>query len=166
MSHIRENRHVAIKILSAYASRKVDAGHLRELDILRTITTAAPSHQGFHHVIHLLHEFTFESFHGSHICFVTDVLSFSVPNLQKELPDSRLPLKFILRLVKHVLKALEYLHDTCEIVHSGTSNQLQEFTNLQQYTSARLEAFQHPPLAVRCQLNCNARACRISVLIV
>ena len=35
--------------------------------------------------------------------------------------DPRLPLKFILRLAKHVLKGLEYLHDECNIVHSGMS---------------------------------------------
>ncbi|KAF8812625.1 hypothetical protein BYT27DRAFT_6403795 [Phlegmacium glaucopus] len=63
----KENRHVALKILSVHASREVDAGRLRELSILRTIAAAAPSHQGFHHVLHFLHEFTFESFYGSDI---------------------------------------------------------------------------------------------------
>ena len=82
---------------------------------------AAPCHHGFQHVVHLLHEFIFDSFAGQHICFVTDVLSYSVPSLQTQLSDRRLPLKFILRLTKHILKGLEYLHDECEIVHSGMS---------------------------------------------
>ena len=82
---------------------------------------AAPCHHGFQHVVHLLHEFTFDSFAGQHICFVTDVLSYSVPSLQTQLSDRRFPLKFILRLTKHILKGLEYLHDECEIVHSGMS---------------------------------------------
>ncbi|KAN0125243.1 kinase-like protein, partial [Russula decolorans] len=114
-----DNRHVALKILSSYASREIEAGRLRERDILRRVTTAAPRHHGFQHVVHLLHEFTFESFAGEHICFVIDVLSYSVPSLQAQLSDKRLPLKFILRLTKHILKGLEYLHDECEIVHSG-----------------------------------------------
>ena len=61
----------------------------------------------------------FREFHGNHICIVTDVLSYSVSNLKKELLDPRLPLKFILRIVKHVLKALEYLHHICRVIHSG-----------------------------------------------
>ncbi|KAF8812702.1 kinase-like protein [Phlegmacium glaucopus] len=96
----KENRHVALKILSVHASREV----------LRTIIAAAPSHQGFPHVLHFLHEFTV--FMGATFA--------SSP--QKQLPDPRLPLKFILRLVKHVLKALEYLHDTCGVVHSGPAD--------------------------------------------
>jgi serine/threonine-protein kinase SRPK3 len=67
-----------------------------------------------------LHEFTFESFAGQHVCLVTDVLSYDVPGLQSQLKDPRLPLAFILRLTKHVLKGLEYLHDECKVVHSGT----------------------------------------------
>ena len=83
------------------------------------MTDASPLHHGFKHVIHLLHEFTFESFAGKHICFVTDVLSYSVASFQRELGDPRLTLEFILRLTKDILKGLEYLHDECKVVHSG-----------------------------------------------
>ena len=117
----RDGRHVALKVLSSYASREVEAGRLKERDILREITNASPLHRGFEHVIHLSHEFTFESYAGQHICFVMDVLSYSVPSLQSQLTDRRLPLRFILRLTKHVLKGLEYLHDECKVIHSGTS---------------------------------------------
>ena len=116
----RDNRHVALKVLSAHASKENEAGRLRERDILRKVTNASPLHRGFKHIIHLRHEFAFESFAGQHICFVTDVLSYSVPALQSQLDDPRLPLEFILRLAKHVLKGLEYLHDECKVVHSGT----------------------------------------------
>ncbi|EJD00046.1 kinase-like protein, partial [Fomitiporia mediterranea MF3/22] len=114
----KDDRFVALKILSSHASREIEAGRLKERDILRKVSSAAPSHHGYQHVVHLLHEFEFESFAGRHICFVTDVLSYSVPNLLEELPDPRLPLKFILRITKHVLKGLEYLHDECKVVHS------------------------------------------------
>ena len=115
----RYNRHVAIKVLSAFASRELKAGRLVERELLRQVTTASPLHQGFGHVIHLLHEFTFESAAGQHVCFVTDVLSYSLSGLQSRLKDPRLPLAFILCLTKHVLKGLEYLHDECKVVHSG-----------------------------------------------
>jgi len=117
----RKGRHVALKVLSSYASREVEAGRPRERDILRKITNASPLHRGFAHVIHLSHEFTFESYTGQHICFVMDVLSYSVPSLQSQLADPRLPLRFILRLTKHVLRGLEYLHDECKVIYSGMS---------------------------------------------
>ena len=64
-------------------------------------------------------EFTFESFAGRHICFVTNVLCYNVPRLQKETDILRFRLGFILSLTKQVLKGLEYLHDECDAVHSG-----------------------------------------------
>jgi len=113
----RDCRYVALKVLSSYASREVEAGRLRERDLLRKITDTSPTHRGFAHVIHLSYEFTFESYVGQHVCFVMDVLSYSVPSLQSQLADPRLPLRFI--LTKHVLKGLEYLHDECKVIHSG-----------------------------------------------
>ncbi|KAF9780781.1 kinase-like domain-containing protein [Thelephora terrestris] len=114
----KENRHVAIKVLSAFASREIKEGRLAELELLRKVTNASPNHRGAGHVIRLLHEFTFESSAGQHVCLVTDVLSYSASGLQSQLQDPRLPLAFILRLTKHVLKGLEYLHDECKVVHS------------------------------------------------
>ena len=117
----REDRHVALKVLSSYASKEVEAGRMGEREILRKIANAAPLHPGFQRVVHLLHEFTFESYIGRHICFVTNVLCDNVPSLQKELGEKLFSLKFTLRLVKHVLEGLEYLHDECDVVHSGIS---------------------------------------------
>ncbi|KAH8925198.1 kinase-like protein [Atractiella rhizophila] len=115
---LKDERHVAIKVLSSHASREVEAGRLAERDIFRKVSKTAPSHPGFPHVVHLLDEFTFQSFAGKHICFVTDVLSYSVSSLQSQLADRRLPLKFILGIVKGTLRGLEYLHDECGVVHS------------------------------------------------
>lgn len=116
----REDCYVALKVLSSYASKEIEAGRLGERDILRKIGNSAPLHSGFQHVVHLLDEFTFESSVGRHICFVTNVLCYNVTGLRRELDGRLFPLKFILRLAKHVLKGLEYLHDICEVVHSGT----------------------------------------------
>jgi len=117
----RKNRHVALKILTSCASREIEAGWLSERDILRKVANADHLHHGFQHVVHLLHEFAFESYIGRHICFVTNVLCYNVTSLQRSFGRILLPLKFILRLTKHVLKGLEYLHDKCGVVHSGTS---------------------------------------------
>jgi serine/threonine-protein kinase SRPK3 len=143
----REDRHVALMALSAHASREIEAGRLRERELLRKVTNASPLHHGFKHVIHLSHEFAFESFAGQHICFVTDVLSYSVPSLQNQLADPRLPLEFILRLTKHVLKGLEYLHDECKVIHSGMF-----YTHFSLFgpvrLSDRLETRKYSPLAI------------------
>ncbi|EMD41946.1 hypothetical protein CERSUDRAFT_110500 [Gelatoporia subvermispora B] len=109
---------VAIKMLSAFGSRQIKLGNLEELEMLRKITSCNPSHPGFRHVGHLVHEFEFNSFAGTHICAVTDVLSFDVPALQLYLDQDRLRLKHILKLVRDTLKGLSYLHDECQIVHT------------------------------------------------
>jgi serine/threonine-protein kinase SRPK3 len=104
-------RHVALKILSAHATggRRGVSPRIT-VTILRAITATDASHPGHGLVVHLLHEFTFDSFYGKPICFVTDVLRLSVTNMKKLLlPDPRLPLRIVLLIVKHALKALEYL---------------------------------------------------------
>ena len=93
------------KLTIFYALREINAGRL---DILRKVTNAAP-----------LHEFTFESSAGRHICFVMDVLSYGIPGLQSKLNNPLLGLNLVLGLTKHILKGLEYLHDECEVIHSG-----------------------------------------------
>lgn len=118
---IRADRHVAIKVLSAHASSEVESGRLRELDLLRKVTNASPLHHGSGHVVQLFHEFSFDSFAGRHICFVMDVLSYSISSLRSQLNNQRFPLRFILRIAKDVLKGLDYLHNECQIVHSGVS---------------------------------------------
>jgi serine/threonine-protein kinase SRPK3 len=48
-------------------------------------------------------------------------LSYSVLNLQSQLNDPRVPLNTILHLTRDVLEGLEYLHNECGVVYSGTS---------------------------------------------
>ena len=103
-----------------YATREVEEGRLKEREILQLITKAAPSHRGFAHVVHLLEEFRFESFFGTHTCFVTDVLSFNIPNLQDDL-GKRFTLRFSLNITRDVLRGLEYLHDI-GVVHSDVKS--------------------------------------------
>jgi len=141
----REDRHVALKLLSSYASKEIEAGRLREREILRKIASAAPLHPGFQHVVHLLEELEFESSLGRHICFITNVLCHNVPGIQSEPPGQRIPLKVILRLVKHVLKGLEYLHDECNVVHSGMPCMTLGSYHVLIWPSGRLETLQYPP---------------------
>ncbi|GJJ08243.1 hypothetical protein Clacol_002452 [Clathrus columnatus] len=115
------DRHVALKILSAYGSKRTATGQLTESKVLARLASSNPSHRGFPHVLPFLEEFTFESFAGQHVCFVTEPLSFNVPTLRSYLPNKVFPLKLILNLVEDLLKGLEYLHDECGIVHSDLS---------------------------------------------
>ena len=92
--------------ISAYASRGIEEGRLGEREILRKVTSTSPLHHWFKHIIHLLHEFKFESFVGKHICFVTDLFSYNIVSFQRELDDPPILPKFILRLMKDILKGL------------------------------------------------------------
>lgn len=119
---LRENRHVALKILSVHASNAVEENLSSERTILQKISRAAPSHRGFPHVLHLLHEFKFESYLGQHVCFVLDVLTFNIPTFRAYMPELRFPINLIFHITKHVLQGLEYLHDECDGVHSGLAH--------------------------------------------
>lgn len=117
---LRENRHVALKLLSAYATRAHEVGQLHdELAVLARIASAAPAHAGYAHVNRLLHQFAFDSHAGHHTCFVLGVTACDVAALQDRQRDRRLPLRSILRLTHDVLQGLRYLHDECGIVHCG-----------------------------------------------
>ncbi|OCH94721.1 kinase-like protein [Obba rivulosa] len=109
---------VAIKMLTAFGSREIQLGRMKEMEMLKKIASANPSHPGFRHVGKLLHDFEFNSFAGTHVCAVTDVLSFDVPGLLIHSNESRLPLKLVLKLVRDTLKGLSYLHDECKIIHT------------------------------------------------
>ena len=148
-------------MLSTFASREITEGRLAELEMLQRVTNASPLHHGSTHVIRLLHEFTFESFVGHHICFVTDALSYSVSSLKGFLTDPRLPLRLILGLTKQVLKGLEYLHEECGIIHSGMVliHYFARCLIVPFYLTAchRLKAWEHPSAAIRCGRHYHAR---------
>jgi len=122
-----EERFVALKILTCEATSALektgDEQRSDELRLLKKIASAQPKHRGFKHNVTLYDSFKFIGPHGKHICLVTEALSITLDYIRKlnDKGDRRLSVAVTKRLAKQILYGLEYLHDVCGIVHTGTS---------------------------------------------
>lgn len=67
---------------------------------------------------HLHDSFIHQDPNGNHICLVLEAMDLSVLDLYGALP-SAMPLELLKRVCKHVLYALQYLHEGCGIIHTG-----------------------------------------------
>lgn len=94
--------------------------HFDELGILRLIRDTNPDAPGYAHVGQLLDGFVHKGPNGEHACLVLEPMGVSVFDMYLSTPPgSGLPFFVLKRVAKHVLKALEYLHEECGIVHTG-----------------------------------------------
>jgi serine/threonine-protein kinase SRPK3 len=101
-------------------------GLLLEVNCLKTIKSANPNHPGYKHCLHL-YDVTCEiSYHGPHICFVTNVLGANITSLHSLQPNghSVLPVAVAKCIIKQTLLALDYLHRECNFVHTGICSAL------------------------------------------
>jgi serine/threonine-protein kinase SRPK3 len=115
-------RHIALKILTAdsYGSLKP----VYELDILKYISQNDPSHPGYKHVVHLLDSFVHEGPNGKHLCLVLELMGQSVFNLQQYFPNKQLPVHIGRQIAEQILHALDWLHGSCGIIHTGIKHWL------------------------------------------
>ena len=113
--------YVAVKVLTVHATACVLDGLLVEADSLRTIKSANPDHPGYRHCLHLYDASYDESYHGPHICLVTNLLGANVISLRRLQPNGRavIPVAVTKRIIKQTLLALDYLHRECKLVHTG-----------------------------------------------
>ena len=121
----REDRFVALKILTSEATKALAPGPDQRSDeqhMLQKIASADPSHRGFRHNLAYCDAFEFTGPHGLHRCIVTEALGYGVDYIRKSRPegDRRIAPSIVKRVTRQVLLGLEYLHDVCGIVHTGT----------------------------------------------
>jgi serine/threonine-protein kinase SRPK3 len=90
-----------------------------ELTILQHISTADPSHSGYKHVIHLLDNFEHTGHNGKHLCLVFKVMVKSVSALRRGFPSRQIPAALMKQIACQVLLGLDYLHQSCDIIHTG-----------------------------------------------
>jgi serine/threonine-protein kinase SRPK3 len=72
--YIYPAEYVAVKILTVDATAAVVDGFLDQANALTTIKKANPDHPGYKHCLSLYDVILDGSYHGPHICFVTNVL--------------------------------------------------------------------------------------------
>lgn len=102
---------------------------LAEADCWKAVTLSNPDHPGYKHCLRLRDMFPASSQHGPHICFVTDVLGTDLTVLRRSQPDGVFTVLVVKRIVKQMLLALDYLHRSCCLIHTGA----QECSSISEY---------------------------------
>ncbi|KAJ7071835.1 kinase-like domain-containing protein [Mycena belliarum] len=108
--------YAAMKVMKAEVT---DLPELHESDYLRRVLTADPTHPGFRHNLHLLDEFRLQGPNGRHLCLVTELLGERLDQYAKRFPHGKVPMAIIKTLSHQIIKAILYLHEKCDIIHTA-----------------------------------------------
>ncbi|KAL0953477.1 hypothetical protein HGRIS_004707 [Hohenbuehelia grisea] len=122
----RHSSQVAIKVLKN-TTTALQGTDVYELEVLQTIAKLAdrlPHQAGSSHVLHLLDHFRVKGEDNDHLCLVTKVLGPHLLSVQRSFEASRMPLSLVRHVTRQILEALAFLHDSCNIVHTGTHLQI------------------------------------------
>ena len=107
--------YLAAKILTIDATRRHDAGQIRELEFLKELAAREDSE----YLVLLCDHFVEEGPVGKHLCLVEDLCSTSVSSLRGSSPQKALPPYMVRNVVSMLLDALAQLH-AMRIVHAGS----------------------------------------------
>jgi serine/threonine-protein kinase SRPK3 len=111
---------VAVKMLTANTSYNIFQGIARETDMLNRINANRSKHAGSKHCVQMLGMFPEDSHHGPHVCVVTEILGGNLEDLRRAINNrNALPIALAKRVTKQKLQALDFLHRTCGVVHTG-----------------------------------------------
>ncbi len=113
------DRHVALKILTDMIG--TGDSQLDEVPILQRIRDCDDSHPGKAHVTQMLDHFTHNGPNGTHACLTFDAHGSTVLSLQKGRPGRVLRVDLVKRFGRHMLLALDFVHQNCGVVHTGLS---------------------------------------------
>jgi serine/threonine-protein kinase SRPK3 len=117
----REERFVAIKIMTGFASKNYQAGKADEIGILKKSLSATESQKKYAaHIVRYYDNFTYTGPTSVvHNIIVTEPLAHSLQELQNTLPNRAIPLWLCKHFAKQVLQAISYLHEACGVVYGG-----------------------------------------------
>ncbi|GBE89815.1 kinase-like protein [Sparassis crispa] len=101
--------------MTAFAS---NAPQIHELEYLQRIRDQSASHPGHVHVIQLRDHFRLQGPNGNHLCLVTEALGESLYSFSKRWKNCRLPMPLVKRIALQTVLALDYLHNSCDIIHT------------------------------------------------
>jgi serine/threonine protein kinase len=103
---------VALKIYTR------DEDSKREWDIYKQLPRSS-KHPGREHVRDALDMFILHRSIGYHYCLVLTPLWESLFDLHAIMPDRQMKVDILKSAIRQVLKALDYLHTECRLVHTG-----------------------------------------------
>ncbi|KAF4949127.1 hypothetical protein FGADI_9131 [Fusarium gaditjirri] len=111
-----QEKYVAIKVNTT--SRRSRRPKENELDIMRHISQVNPQHKGWNFVRKLFDSFALQGASGTHSCLVLEALREPLWLYQTRYIGGVIPPDILKILVQMILRALDYLHSECRIVHT------------------------------------------------
>ncbi|KXN86740.1 Serine/threonine-protein kinase SRPK [Leucoagaricus sp. SymC.cos] len=111
-----------------------------ELDILKHIKAQGTANPGANHILSLLDDFEHYGPHGNHVCLVFKPMGPDMSKYRRLFLKPRVPIPVMKKIVKQLLFALAFLHDTCRIIHTDIKPQ-----NILIETPAINEMFEKAP---------------------
>ncbi|KAG9252953.1 kinase-like domain-containing protein [Emericellopsis atlantica] len=106
-------RYVALKV-NATGTRSGLLSPENEVDVMKHIGAANPKHGGWHFVRKLADSFT----QDSHVCLVSEALREPLWLYRKRYVGQVIPPDILKILLQMILKALDYLHSECHVIHT------------------------------------------------
>jgi serine/threonine-protein kinase SRPK3 len=113
----RVGGHVALKLLTADSFGQ--GQDTFEMDILAKIKSKELVAVGSRHVLGPLNHFEHIGPNGKHVCLVFKAMGPSMSEFRRLFPKLRIPVPLMKRVARQLLQALAFLHDTCQVIHSG-----------------------------------------------
>ncbi|KAJ3057945.1 serine/threonine protein kinase, CMGC group, partial [Podochytrium sp. JEL0797] len=107
---------VALKIVKSAQHYTETA--LDEIKLLEKVVTAKPDHRGRPYVVELTDWFKVKGVNGSHVTMAFEVLGPNLLTLIRQYHHRGIPVPIVKRIMKQVLKGLDYLHSECKIIHT------------------------------------------------
>ncbi|KAF9041465.1 kinase-like protein [Panaeolus papilionaceus] len=108
----------AMKVLIGdMAIQENEGGFGDELRFLKVIQERNPNSEGYHHICQLLDSFTCKGPNGDHVCLIVEPMKLTAFDIYRSLPGA-MSLPLLKRISKHILTALQYLHEDCSIIHT------------------------------------------------
>lgn len=70
------------------------------------------------HCCRMIDTFEHQGPHGRHVCMVFEVLGDNLLGLIRHYDHEGIPLRVVKKLCREILEGLEFLHDTCKVIHT------------------------------------------------
>lgn len=91
------------------------------MDILREIRSKGVGTSGSQHVLGLVDNFEHVGPNGKHVCLVFKAMGPDMSKFRRLFPRSRIPTSLMKSISRQLLLALAFLHEECQVIHSGSS---------------------------------------------
>ncbi|KAK4560702.1 hypothetical protein LTR86_005280 [Recurvomyces mirabilis] len=111
----QDSQYVSIKFNNC---TQEDESIQQERNVLEKLSTADPDHPGFRVVRKLSRSFEIPFETGTHLCLVHEPLRETLEIFRTRFANGRLPLPLVKAYVKILLVGLDYVHESCHIVHT------------------------------------------------